>query len=42
MDMLLGIVDEARKTLIVVTHDTRMAERGDRRLILREGKLANG
>lgn len=42
MDMLLSIVDEARKTLIVVTHDTRMAERGDRRLILQEGKLVAG
>ena len=42
MDMLLTIVDEARKTLIVVTHDTRMAERGDRRLILREGRLSEG
>ena len=39
MDMLLSVVDEAKKTLIVVTHDTRMAERGDRRLVLREGKL---
>ncbi len=39
MDMLLGIVKEAGKTLVVVTHDTEMARRGDRRLILRGGRL---
>ncbi len=39
MDMLLSIVEEADKTLVVVTHDTEMAKRGDRRLHLREGKL---
>lgn len=42
MDMLLGIVQEAGKTLVVVTHDTEMARRGDRRLILREGRLEEG
>ena len=39
MDMLLGIVGEAQKTLIVVTHDTKLAERGDRKLILQDGLL---
>ncbi len=39
MDMLLEVVAESNKTLIVVTHDTRLAERGDRKLVLREGLL---
>jgi predicted ABC-type transport system involved in lysophospholipase L1 biosynthesis ATPase subunit len=39
MDMLLSVVAESQKTLIVVTHDTQLAERGDRKLILREGRL---
>lgn len=39
MDMLLSVVAESKKTLIVVTHDTKLAERGDRMLTLREGLL---
>lgn len=39
MDTLLSVVAETRKTLIVVTHDTKLAERGDRKLVLREGLL---
>ncbi len=39
MDMLLSVVAETKKTLIVVTHDTRLAERGDRKLVLQEGLL---
>jgi len=39
MDMLLSVVAETQKTLIVVTHDTKLAERGDRKLLLREGLL---
>ncbi len=39
MDMLLGIVSEAQKTLIVVTHDAKLAERGDRKFMLQEGQL---
>ncbi|MCB1227899.1 MAG: ATP-binding cassette domain-containing protein, partial [Verrucomicrobiales bacterium] len=39
MDMLMGVVGDSGKTLIVVTHDTQLATRGDRRLILREGVL---
>jgi len=42
MDMLLEVVAETRKTLIVVTHDTKLAERGDRRLELWEGLLVEG
>lgn len=40
--MLLSVVEESKKTLIVVTHDTGLAARGDRRLILREGRLVEG
>jgi putative ABC transport system ATP-binding protein/lipoprotein-releasing system ATP-binding protein len=39
MDMLLSVVAESKKTLIVVTHDTRLAERGDRTLTIQEGLL---
>ena len=39
MDMLLSVVAETEKTLIVVTHDTGLAERGDRKLVLRDGLL---
>jgi predicted ABC-type transport system involved in lysophospholipase L1 biosynthesis ATPase subunit len=39
IDMLMKIVDDAKKTLIVVTHDRELAKRGDRRLLLKEGQL---
>lgn len=39
MDMLLSVVAESNKTLIVVTHDAKLAERGDRKLVLQEGLL---
>lgn len=42
IDMLMQVVDEARKTLIVVTHDQTLAKRGDRRLLLKEGRLEEG
>lgn len=42
IDMLMQVVDEAQKTLVVVTHDQQLATRGDRRLILKEGKLVEG
>ena len=42
IDMLMRIVDEAQKTLIVVTHDQTLAKRGDRRLLLKEGRLEEG
>jgi len=42
IDMLMKVVDEAQKTLIVVTHDQTLAKRGDRRLILKEGRLEEG
>ena len=42
IDMLMQVVDEAKKTLVVVTHDQTLAKRGDRRLILKEGQLEVG
>ena len=39
MDMLMTVVSEAKKTLIVVTHDQNIAQKGDRRLIIRDGAL---
>ncbi len=42
MDMLMSIVEESKKTLVVVTHDQNLAKRGDRRLILKQGVLEEG
>lgn len=39
MDLLLGMVDAERKTLLVVTHDRELAKSGDRTLVLADGKL---
>jgi len=40
VELLLGIVREAKTTLVVVTHDPALASRGDRRLEIRDGILA--
>ncbi len=40
MDLLLGLAQESRKTLVVVTHDNNLAERGDRTLRIVDGLLA--
>ena len=39
MEMLMTVVSEAKKTLIVVTHDQNLAQKGDRKLIIRDGGL---
>ncbi len=39
MDLLLGLARERSKTLLVVTHDSRLAERGDRRMRIVDGQL---
>jgi len=39
MDLLLDLVADAKKTLIVVTHDNNIAARGQRTLFLHEGRL---
>ncbi|MGI9239483.1 MAG: ABC transporter ATP-binding protein [Verrucomicrobiales bacterium] len=41
MESLIGLVAERKKSLIVVTHDTRLAELGDRTLELVDGRLAS-
>jgi predicted ABC-type transport system involved in lysophospholipase L1 biosynthesis ATPase subunit len=39
MDLLLSLARERNKTLLVVTHDTRLARRGDRTLHIADGVL---
>ena len=39
IDLLLNLVHERNKTLLVVTHDARLAARGDRQLHIRDGVL---
>jgi predicted ABC-type transport system involved in lysophospholipase L1 biosynthesis ATPase subunit len=39
VDLLLNVVRESGRTLVVVTHDPKLAERGDRRLEMRDGVL---
>jgi ABC-type lipoprotein export system ATPase subunit len=41
MRLLLDLVSREGKTLIVVTHDARLAQTGDRRLELADGKLVS-
>jgi len=41
MNLLLSVVADAGKTLMVVTHDTRLAGQGDRMLVLRDGMLVD-
>jgi ABC-type lipoprotein export system ATPase subunit len=41
IELLLALVRDRRKTLLVVTHDKSLAERGDRKLEIRDGILAN-
>src|SRR5437588_99388 len=39
MDLLLNLARDRSKTLLVVTHDTRLATRGDRQLHITDGVL---
>jgi predicted ABC-type transport system involved in lysophospholipase L1 biosynthesis ATPase subunit len=39
IDLLLNLARERKKTLLVVTHDERLAARGDRQLHIADGKL---
>ncbi|VVM05059.1 ABC transporter ATP-binding protein [Methylacidimicrobium tartarophylax] len=39
IDLLLGLQKSRGKTLILATHDPRLAQRGDRQLVLSGGKL---
>lgn len=42
MDLLFQIVDESKKTLVVVTHDASLATRGDRKLVITRGEVESG
>lgn len=39
VELLLGLVKERGKTLVVVTHDSNLATRGDRRMEIHDGTL---
>ena len=39
MDLLLNLAHDRKKTLLVVTHDARLATRGDRQLHIKDGVL---
>jgi predicted ABC-type transport system involved in lysophospholipase L1 biosynthesis ATPase subunit len=39
MDLLLNLARDRNKTLLVVTHDARLATRGDRQLHIIDGML---
>jgi putative ABC transport system ATP-binding protein/lipoprotein-releasing system ATP-binding protein len=39
MDLLLNLARDRKKTLLVVTHDNRLATRGDRQLHIKDGVL---
>jgi len=39
MDLLLNLARNRKKTLLVVTHDARLASRGDRQLHIKDGML---
>jgi predicted ABC-type transport system involved in lysophospholipase L1 biosynthesis ATPase subunit len=42
MDLLLELARGRQKTLLVVTHDARLASRGDRQLHIADGSLTDG
>jgi predicted ABC-type transport system involved in lysophospholipase L1 biosynthesis ATPase subunit len=42
IDLLLALRAEAGMTLVLVTHDEALAARADRRVHIRDGKIANG
>ena len=41
LDLLFSLADEGGKTLVTVTHDSRVAARGDRTLIIRDGVVSS-
>ena len=42
IELLLALRAEAGMTLVLVTHDEALAARADRRVHIRDGKVANG
>lgn len=41
MGMLTSLVDEEERTLLVVTHDAKLANTGDRRVLLNDGRIVS-
>jgi len=41
LDLLFELAEEGGKTLVIVTHDTQIASRGDRVLTIRDGVVAD-
>ena len=39
MELLFTVVEESKKTLVVVTHDQNLAKLGDRVFFLKQGSL---
>ena len=39
LDLLFGLAEESSKTLVIVTHDSHIASRGDRILTIRDGAV---
>ena len=37
LDLLFGLAEEGNKTMVIVTHDRQIAERGDRTFIIKDG-----
>src|SRR3954470_13459168 len=42
VELLLNLVRAEKKTLVVVTHDRELAQRGDRHLDMRDGRIVEG
>lgn len=42
LDLLFGLAEEGNRTLVIVTHDSHIASRGDRVLTIRDGVVVNG
>ena len=41
LDLLFSLAEENHKTLVIVTHDTQVASRGDRVLTVRDGVVCD-
>ncbi len=41
IDLLMALTSEKERTLLVVTHDMALAERGDRKVMIVDGKIEN-
>ncbi|MFC7336196.1 ABC transporter ATP-binding protein [Haloferula chungangensis] len=39
MELLMGLATESDTTLVVVTHDPSLADRGDRKLVIKDGSI---